>query len=143
MQYYGKPILHLRHPKPLPEFLDRNSGLSVEGNVPSWSHDPRVLGYKYKFCRATNVPGIAYLLTNRPMSVHHTFLPGFWPGTEAQHGFLSFLNRGFFKLRDTQQTDLDHQEALHVQAILHSFAWTLSQACYLGNYKSPVLSLDV
>lgn len=47
----------MRHNKPLPQLLDRNSGLSVEGTIPSWNLDPRVMGYKYKHCRATNVPG--------------------------------------------------------------------------------------
>uniref|UniRef100_A0A0P5S287 28S ribosomal protein S30, mitochondrial n=1 Tax=Daphnia magna TaxID=35525 RepID=A0A0P5S287_9CRUS len=113
IQYYGSPCLNLRHSKPLPQLLDRNSGLSTEGTIPSWNLDPRVMGYKYKHCRATNVPG-------------------FWPGVEAQHGYLSYLSRGYLKQRDEQLTTSDHQEALHVQAILHSFAWTLSQACYLG-----------
>lgn len=37
------------------------------------------------------------------------------------------------KQRDQQISNADHQDALHVQAIFHSFAWALSQACYLGN----------
>lgn len=57
IQYYGHPCLNLRHQNPLPQFLDRNSGLSVGGDIPSWKLDPRVLGYTYKHCRATNVPG--------------------------------------------------------------------------------------
>lgn len=60
IQYYGNPCLNLRHQNPLPQFLDRESGLSVEGEIPSWNLDPRVLGYTYEHCRATNVPG--YLL---------------------------------------------------------------------------------
>jgi hypothetical protein len=33
----------------------------------------------------------------------------------------------------------DRQEALHCQAILHSFAWTLAQACYLGNTLHEII----
>lgn len=58
MQYYGCPLLNMRHHNPLPQFLDRESGLSVQGEIPSWNLDPRVLGYKFDQCRATNVPGI-------------------------------------------------------------------------------------
>lgn len=47
----------MRHQNPLPRFLDRDSGLSVEGEIPSWNLDPRVLGYKFEHTRATNVPG--------------------------------------------------------------------------------------
>ena len=63
---------------------------------------------------------------------------GFWPGTENQHGYMSILTRGYLKQREYQLTASDNQDALHVQAILHSFAWTLSQACYLGRLFSSV-----
>ena len=36
------------------------------------------------------------------------------------------------RLRDNHLQNKDHQEGLDSQAILHSFAWTLAQACYLG-----------
>ena len=57
MQYKGKPSLSLRNGLPLPQFCERDSGLSIEGNVPQWNYDPRVLGYKYKLHRASNTPG--------------------------------------------------------------------------------------
>lgn len=57
MQYRGKPCLSLRNDLPLPQFTDRNSGLSVEGDIPQWSYDPRVLGYKYNLSRASSTPG--------------------------------------------------------------------------------------
>lgn len=53
----------LRHEKPLPQFLDRDSGLSVNGSIPNWKLDPRVLGYKLKHSRATNIPGIESIKT--------------------------------------------------------------------------------
>lgn len=39
------------------------------------------------------------------------------------------------RLRDDYLNHLDHQEGLDAQAILHSFAWTLGQACYLGTFS--------
>lgn len=113
MQYRGKPCLSLRNDLPLPQFTDRNSGLSVEGDIPQWSYDPRVLGYKYNLSRASSTPG-------------------FWPNACAQHGYLSLLSQSHMRLRDDYLNHLDHQEGLDAQAILHSFAWTLGQACYLG-----------
>jgi len=113
MQYRGKPCLSLRNDIPLPQFIDRNSGLSIEGDIPQWSCDPRVLGYKYKLSRASNTPG-------------------FWPNDCAQHGYLSVLSQSHMRLRDEYLNHRDHQEGLDAQAILHSFASTLGQACYLG-----------
>lgn len=60
MQYHGKPCLTVRHFNPLPPLLDRNSGLSVKGEIPEWSLDPRVLGYKYKHCPSTMTPGMLF-----------------------------------------------------------------------------------
>ena len=57
MQYHGTPCLSLRHELPLPQLIDRNSGLSVEGDIPKWNWDPRVLGYRFKPSRAINTPG--------------------------------------------------------------------------------------
>ena len=114
MQYHGNPCVALRHKNPLPPLLDRDSGLSVEGTIPQWKLDPRVVGLKFKHSRAA-------------------ITPGFWPGTELQHGYLAYLQRGHLKWRDDHlQNDQDHQGGLHCQALLHSFAWCLGQASYLG-----------
>ena len=60
MQYKGKPCLSLRNELPLPKFIERTEGLSVEGDIPQWNYDPRVLGYKYKLSRASNTPGMIF-----------------------------------------------------------------------------------
>lgn len=57
MQYTGEPCLSLRHRHPLPQFVERDSGVSIYGNIPEWNADPRTLGYRYKSRHGTNVPG--------------------------------------------------------------------------------------
>lgn len=57
MQYYGSPCMNLRQKNPLPQFLDRDCDLSVNGDIPSWNLDPRVMGYKYEHRHGTNIPG--------------------------------------------------------------------------------------
>ena len=113
MQYKGKPCLTLRHHKPLPQLLARDAELCKHGEIPEWNLDPRVLGFKYRKSRASCVPG-------------------FWPGAASQYGYLSILSRDHIPLRDKLLGNRDHDEGLLSQAVLHSFAWTLGQACYLG-----------
>jgi len=61
---------------------------------------------------------------------------GFWPNDCAQHGYLSVLSQSHMRLRDEYLNHRDHQEGLDAQAILHSFASTLGQACYFGSFFS-------
>ena len=62
MQYTGKAALTIRHHHPLPQLIDRDSGLSVDGSIPEWKLDPRVLGLKYEHSPAINIPGTRYYI---------------------------------------------------------------------------------
>lgn len=71
MQYTGKASLAMRHQNPLPQLLDRESGLSVEGIIPEWKIDPRVLGLKFKHSPAVNTPGNYFTLEKHRSSLLH------------------------------------------------------------------------
>ncbi|XP_053978120.1 28S ribosomal protein S30, mitochondrial [Hylaeus volcanicus] len=111
VQYNGSPILQLRHPFPLKEIVSLSDCENSELNVPEFKFDPRVLGYRFSYKHATNIPG-------------------FWPGDPAEFGLLSYHNFNHMSLRP--KTFDDQFDALIVQAIFASYGWLLSQACYQG-----------
>lgn len=109
----GKPSLALRTNLPLEPIIPYAETDNPDFVVPSYQFDPRVLGINS---------------SNR----HGTNIPGFWPGDRNEFGLLSFQNRGQILRRSPSFGEEDHQEALHSQGIMSSFAWLLSQASYQG-----------
>ncbi|KAJ4433110.1 large ribosomal subunit protein mL65 [Periplaneta americana] len=113
MQYIGSPALHLRHELPLPPVVDMQESESADLDVPFFKYDPKVIGFHVDRRHGTNIPG-------------------FWPGDPNEFGLLSYHHRGHILRRWEHYGPDDRAETLHVQAILASYAWLLSQACYQG-----------
>ncbi|KZC06833.1 28S ribosomal protein S30, mitochondrial [Dufourea novaeangliae] len=111
VQYFGSPILQLRHRIPLKEIIPLSEFANIDCNIPKFKLDPRVLGYKL-------------------LHYHGTNIPGFWPGDPAEFGLLSYQNSAHLLHRNKAYND--EQDALTVQAIFASYSWLLSQACYQG-----------
>ena len=112
----GKPYLALRHQLPLEPIDSSSAEVSdvINENVPSFTFDPRTLGYSTEHR-------------------HGTSIPGFWPGNVREYGLLSYQDRNFMLNRNNEKYgEGDMQDALHSQGILSSYAWLLGQACYQG-----------
>lgn len=60
------------------------------------------------------------------------FILGFWPNDQQKFGLLSIHTNEYLKDRPPNFGELEHQEAVHAQAILASFAWLIGQASYQG-----------
>lgn len=113
--YTGSPLLTVRHLHPLLPFEDVDFDAMTERNekVPLISMDPRKLGYS----------------TDHR---HGTSIPGYWPGNVREYGMLSYQDRYERSIRNPDYGGVDHDESLHAQAILSSFAWMHSQAFFHG-----------
>ncbi|XP_059478935.1 large ribosomal subunit protein mL65 [Neocloeon triangulifer] len=113
-QYIGSPVLQVRANHPLEPILGEQESTNAQLEVPHHEADPRVHGN---------------FTTRRYM----TMIPGVWPGDDHRFGTISFHGRDYQlteKLKSFPEED--KIEALHSQAILASFSWLFSQACYLG-----------
>lgn len=113
IQYFGQPVMHLRHKHPLREIIPLSDCENTALDVPTFKLNPRVLGYTLERKHLTNIPG-------------------FWPGDESEFGLLSYHNCTYLQRRP--ETYNDTSTALTKQAILASYSWLLSQACYQGNF---------
>lgn len=113
VQYLGQPVMHLRYKHPLKEIISLNECQNPDLDVPTFKLTPKVLTYR---------------LDRR----HLTNIPGFWPGDKNEFGFLSYHDCTNLQRRPKEYNDTS--EALTVQAILASYSWLLSQACYQGIY---------
>ncbi|KAL0128903.1 hypothetical protein PUN28_003932 [Cardiocondyla obscurior] len=111
VQYIGQPVLHLRHKHPLREIIPLSECENPALDVPTFDFHPKVL---------------AYFMERR----HLTNIPGFWPGDKNEFGLLSYHNCTHLQTRPEAFNDTS--TALTVQAILASYSWLLSQACYQG-----------
>ncbi|CAL1683583.1 unnamed protein product [Lasius platythorax] len=111
VQYLGQPVMHLRHKHPLREIISLSECENPALDVPTFKLCPLVLTYR---------------LGRR----HLTNIPGFWPGDENEFGLLSYHSCTSLQKRPKKYNDTS--EALTVQAILASYSWLLSQACYQG-----------
>lgn len=112
-QYLGQPVMHLRHKYPLKEIISLNKCEDPALDVPIYQLFPKVLGHKHGRRHITNIPG-------------------FWPGDQNEFGLLSYHNCPYLKGRPESFNDTS--SAFTVQAILASYSWLLSQACYQGVY---------
>lgn len=63
------------------------------------------------------------------------FIAGFWPNDQQKFGLLSIHTNEYLNDRPPNFGELEHQEAVHSQAILASFAWLIGQASYQGEYS--------
>ncbi|XP_011694126.1 PREDICTED: 28S ribosomal protein S30, mitochondrial [Wasmannia auropunctata] len=108
--YTGKPVVHLRYKHPLREIMPLSDCENSALDVPSFKMNPKVLNYFLEKKHLTNIPG-------------------FWPGDESEFGFLSYHNCTYLHRRENYN---DTPTALTVQAVLASYSWLLSQACYQG-----------
>ncbi|XP_011867652.1 PREDICTED: 28S ribosomal protein S30, mitochondrial [Vollenhovia emeryi] len=109
--YTGQPVMHLRYRHPLREIIPLSDCENPDLDVPTFKMDPEVLTYTLDRKHLTNIPG-------------------FWPGDENEFGLLSYHNCTYLQTRP--ETYNDTSTALTVQAILASYSWLLSQACYQG-----------
>jgi len=119
LQYKGQNLIQLRSGDPLPPFIDRDSPLVTESQVPITPHDPRSWGYMGKCQHGTNVPGC-------------------WPDADHQHGLLMYCDRmnQWNHQAVSSEGALSSPEATRDQnaakALLSCFGWLLPQACHLG-----------
>lgn len=111
VQYIGQPIMHLRHKHPLREIIPLSDCENPALDVPTFNLNSKVLTYRFERKHLTNIPG-------------------FWPGDENEFGLLSYHNCTYLQKRPEKYNDTS--EALTVQAVLASYSWLLSQACYQG-----------
>lgn len=111
MQFLGSAVVQLRHEFPLPEILPHEESENPDFKVPDYKYCPSFLGYSREPRRAT-------------------IIPGFWPGEKNEFGLLSMHKRGHLCTRSPKYDDAN--EALITQAILASFGWLYSLACYQG-----------
>lgn len=114
VQYIGQPVMHLRHKHPLREIIPLSDCENPALDVPTFKISPSALTYSLERKHLTNIPG-------------------FWPGDENEFGFLSYHNCTYLQNRSEKYNDTS--EALKVQAVLASYSWLLSQACYQGTFK--------
>lgn len=113
VQYLGQPVAHLRYKYPLREIISLSECENPDLDVPTVKYFPIIMGYHLNRRHVTNIPG-------------------FWPGDENEFGFLSYHNCGH--LHDRLPNFDDTSEAKTVQAILASYSWLLTQACYQGTF---------
>lgn len=113
IQYLGQPVLHLRYKHPLKEIISLSECENPDLDVPTVKYSHIVLGYHYDRRHVTNIPG-------------------FWPGDENEFGFLSYHNCAYLHNRSPNFDDTSDVKI--VQAILASYSWLLSQACYQGTF---------
>ncbi|XP_025425656.1 uncharacterized protein LOC112694418 [Sipha flava] len=129
IHYFGRPIIQVRHSLPLspvpqdkwlpstaPPSPDSNVVKTVfkEFHIPNYDYDPQI--YLKLPCDRK----------------HGVSIPGFWPNDPQKFGLLSILTNEYLEHRPPNFGESEHQEAVHAQAILASFAWLLGQATYQG-----------
>jgi len=69
---------------------------------------------------------------------------GFWPNDQQKFGLLSIHTNEYLEDRPPNFGELEHQAAVHAQAILASFAWLIGQASYQGKncFVFNIIELD-
>lgn len=82
-------------------------------SVPKLINDPKAIGYDRVY-------------------QHVASIPGFWPGSSAEFGQLSYHNRLNYNVEFNEDDPNDEQNALKAQGILKSFGWLVAQACFQG-----------
>ncbi|XP_014480417.1 PREDICTED: 28S ribosomal protein S30, mitochondrial [Dinoponera quadriceps] len=111
VQYLGQPVINLRYKHPLREIISLSECENPDLDVPTFKYSPGVMGFKLDRRHVTNIPG-------------------FWPGDEHEFGLLSY-HSCVHLCRRSQNYD-DVSEAKIAKAILASYSWLLTQACYQG-----------
>lgn len=111
LQYYGSPLMHLRYKLPLKEISTQNTSKQFHSEIPVEALDPRSHNYYKELKRAT-------------------VIPGFWPGDPSEFGFVSYNSTAHLATR--KKTFNDNSDAVTAQAVMGSYAWLYSQACYQG-----------
>lgn len=111
IQYLGQPVVHLRYKHPLREIISLSECENPDLDVPTFKYFPATVGHLLKRNHVTNIPG-------------------FWPGDENEFGLLSYHNCAYLHKRLPCFDDT--LDAKIVQAILASYSWLLTQACYQG-----------
>lgn len=125
LQVMHSSLLQIRSDQPLAPFVERDSELCTNIQVPEFKHDPRILGIRAKCQHGTNIPG-------------------YWPEENNQLGLLAYHSReNVFNLQAACSPGVINEEVLRNQdiarGILGSFSWLLAQACNLG--FSPLTEL--
>lgn len=113
VQYLGQPVVHLRSKHPLREIIPFSECENPALDIPIYKYNPVALGHTLDRRFLTNIPG-------------------FWPGDQNEFGLISYHNCTHLQRRPKEYNDTF--EALTTQAILASYSWLLSQACYQGNF---------
>lgn len=126
IQYFGTPILQLRHSLPLRPLVQlpqsSSKGESEQAapvqaplvhEVTAYKYDPSFYGFKSDLRHGTNIPG-------------------FWPGDPYEFGLLSYHPRGHMLGRPPLFGEKEHSQAIHAQAVLATYSWLLAQSTYQG-----------
>lgn len=125
IQYLGHPVIHLRHKHPLREIISLSECDNPALDVPIFNFSPQVLTYRIDRRHLTNIPG-------------------FWPGDENEFGLLSYHNCTYLNRKHEEYNDSACRfEMLKVQAVLASYSWLLSQACYQGIFIFKIMFLTL
>lgn len=82
-------------------------------SIPVSRCDPQAIGYKRVY-------------------QHVTAIPGYWPGSVAEFGQLTYHNRFNYNVKHNDIDANDEPNSLKAQGILKSFGWLVAQACYQG-----------
>lgn len=98
--------------EPVVDNIEDTTTFDVE-SIPVSRCDPLAIGYKRVY-------------------QHVTSIPGYWPGSAAEFGQLTYHDRLNYSLKFNDIDANDEPNALKAQAILKSFGWLVAQACYQG-----------
>ncbi|VVC30931.1 Hypothetical protein CINCED_3A006840 [Cinara cedri] len=129
IHYFGVPTVQVRHSLPLSsvpldKFMLTSTPLSHSDDIPNIIH------------RQFDVPNYDFdpqIYHKLPYERRHgVSIPGFWPNDPQKFGLLSIHTNEYLVDRPPNFGELEHQEAVHAQAILASFAWLIGQASYQG-----------
>uniref|UniRef100_A0A1B6C0F5 28S ribosomal protein S30, mitochondrial n=1 Tax=Clastoptera arizonana TaxID=38151 RepID=A0A1B6C0F5_9HEMI len=130
IQYFGEPIIQLRHSSPLPPLVQESLKAGKEEKIEEVSDSPEEEKEKIiDFPKEGYDPGYNGIEKVRR---HGTNIPGFWPGNPNEFGILSYHKRGHLLGRPPHFGKNDEINALHVQGILSGFGWLMAQAAYQG-----------
>lgn len=106
-------MLTLRNKHPLDPILTETEVNNLEYDVPYNRYAPESIGIRYDYR-------------------HGTCIPGFWPGHTHEFGSLAYYTREYLVDLPDSFSEEDRLDILHANAILSSFGWLNTLACYQG-----------
>ncbi|XP_013791594.1 28S ribosomal protein S30, mitochondrial-like [Limulus polyphemus] len=112
-QYVDQPWLQVRTKNPLPEIFNQDDPACLGNDIPPVKYHPRVYGHCIERRYVTSVPG-------------------FWPGSECEYGYMSLHTRDGLVKRAKMVTDIDMEDCINGFGMMASFGWLVALATYQG-----------